>query len=272
MESVKPKIVFEHVEADDLPDVARSLQGSGRSDVMISAPGVGVDELLAWSLKEIKLARDARGTADECRCATDSILNGRRALACLIEWYLHRDYFCLCAETPLRAEHKAELLRKRGVFDEVALSALRSAIFERDKAEHQFTPVTLGEAEIFVEMMRSSIGRIRADSNPSLRPYLFGRMSYTYRQTASTLSVNFLRWAEPCFLFCHWVDEPWLGAIVPERSYPYAVTVRRTFFKEITTSVLLEILQTLELSFGQSQGSTSLEIGKCLQRVSGVAP
>lgn len=269
---MNPKIVFECVDAKDLPDVARSIRGSGRMSVKISAPGIGVDELLAWSLKDVELARGARGTSDESRCATNAVMNGRRALACLIDWYLQRDCFDLCADAPQRAEEKAKLLQERGILDTTAVSALKRAIFERDKAEHRFKAVTVQEAESFVETMRSSISRVRAESDPALSPYFFGRMSYSIRLSESTSSVKFLGWVEPCFLFCTWVQDPWLGAMLPDTGDRFGAIVRRGLFKEITTDLLLKVLQTLELSYGQSEGSVSLEIGKKILRESGVVP
>lgn len=271
MERIKRRIVFEHVDAEDLLDVARSMRGRGREDVRIPAPGIGVDELLAWSLKDVELARDVRGTSAEGRCATNAVMNGRRALACLIDWYLQRDCFHLCADAPQGAEKKAEVLQERGILDPTAVSALKRAIFERDKAEHQFKAVTLEEAESFVEMMRSSISRLRAESDPSLTPFCFGGMSYSFIRRGYSSTVTFLGWMESSFFFCSWVQDPWLGAIVRDENDHFAATVRRGFFKEITTDLLLKVLQALELSYGQSGGSMSLEIGKKILQESGIA-
>lgn len=271
MEPLKGKIIFESVAPNDLPDAARSLGGTGRNDIKISAPGVGVDELLGWSLKEVQLARDARDTSDQHRCATNSLLNGRRALACLVEWYLRRDYFSFCADAPQRAEDKAELLQKRGILDATAASALRTAIVERDKAEHQFAAATLQDAESFVETMRSTIARLRSQSDPSLRPFLFGRMSYSLSVGEHGQSAQFFGWLGPSFLFCFLDKKPWLGAVVPDGHDPATAIVRRTFFDEVTAELLLQVLQILEGTFGQSQGSTSVDGATLLLRECGVA-
>lgn len=269
MEPVKGKVVFEHVDPSDLPDVVRSVRGSGRSDVLLSAPGVGVDELMAWALREVELARNSREASDERRYATDSLLNGRRALACLVDWYLERDCFSLCARAPKRAEDKSHLLQERRIFDATAARALQTAIMERDKVEHQFAAATLQQAESFVETMRSTISRLRAESNPSLRPFLFGRMSYRLTVGTNGGSAQFFGWLEPCFIFCSLDKRPWLGAAIPDQSDPASAKVRRTFFDETPTQLLLKVVQALEDSFGPSQGSLSTDLAKRLLQEAG---
>jgi len=82
MQALRGKVTFEQVKPEDLVDVAGSVSGR-------------VDELLKWSLCEVRLAREATSASDRNRCATNALLSGRRALACLVEWYLARDYLSL---------------------------------------------------------------------------------------------------------------------------------------------------------------------------------
>jgi hypothetical protein len=98
MEAIKGTVNFESVDPKDLLDVARSIEGkSGGTGAVYAPPGQGVDELLAWSMTDIQLARDQSDSKEMARCSTNAVLNARRALACLVDWYLLRDGFSLCS-------------------------------------------------------------------------------------------------------------------------------------------------------------------------------
>jgi len=141
---------------------------------------------------------------------------------------------------------------------------LPRAVQERDKAEHQFVAATLEQAEDFAELMRRTIQGLRAESDPSQRPFLFGSMSYRVGLGAFGQSAEFFGWKNPCFLLCPFETTPWLGAIVPDKFAPAAAVVRRTFFAEISTELLLQVLRILEQNFGPSHGSMTSALARLI--------
>src|SRR5215469_3767483 len=108
MQAIKGKVIFEHVEPDDLPSAASTIRGvvGQNVNVFVDPPGA-VEQQLAWSLADLKLARNPGNGVDQDRCAANAIMSARRSLACLVDWYLKRDCFSLCRDAPRREKDKA---------------------------------------------------------------------------------------------------------------------------------------------------------------------
>jgi hypothetical protein len=258
MQALRGKITFEDVDPQDLIDVAGSISGRESEGIFVDAPGSGVDRLLAWSLADLQLAVDAPGGAAREQCAANAIVNGRRALACLVDWYLARDCFSLCKDAPLPEKKQAELLLERRLIDDLSSRVLGRAIQTRNVVEHEYSVPTLEVAEDVVELLRRTIQCLRAESDPAQGPCLFGSLSRSVRFGAAGSRAEFYGWREPSFLLCSFDLRPWLGAIVPSSSNESLV--RRTFFDEISTKLLLEVLQVLENNFGRAGGTMSKDL------------
>ena len=260
MEVLKGIARFEQIAVDDLLDVVRSIKGRDAQNVFVEPPGIGVDRLLAWSVSDLRSAKGAGNDDDRDRCAANALLNGRRALACLVDWYLTRDCFSLCEDAPLPTKKKAELLLSRGLLDDITSGAFSRAIQERDRVEHQFLAPNVEQAEDFVELMRRTIQGIRADSDPSEGPFLFGMIPHSISGNAHGHFARFYGWQKPCLLLCSFDPRPWLGAILPQSAN--TAIVRRAFFDEVPTRLLLEVLQTAEQTFGRAESTVSSALWK----------
>lgn len=102
----------------------------------MSPPGDGVDKLLGWAIVDGKMSAQAQDINERERFASNAILNARRALACLVEWYLKRDCFLLCNNAPdtakkHTAKKQSEILLERGIIDELTSRVLERAVERR---------------------------------------------------------------------------------------------------------------------------------------------
>jgi hypothetical protein len=255
MNAIRGTVHFESVDPRDLLDVARSIEGKGGGTGAIYAPpGQGVDELLAWSMTDIQLARDQSDAKETGRCATNAVLNARRALACLVDWYLLRDGFSLCKDARRREDERAEVLRSRGLLDELTSKVLRRAIERRNIVEHEYQPISLEQAEDTVELLRRTIQCLRAESEPANGPCFFGHFQHSVSCGKNGVKAEFHGWSGPAFFMCTFAPKPWLGAIVPRAGDNAAATVRRTYFEDVEVELLLELLGLLEKNFGRIAG------------------
>jgi hypothetical protein len=133
---------------------------------------------------------------------------------------------------------------------------LYRAIQKRNAVEHKYETPSVESAEDIFELIRRTIQCFSTESNPSEGPFLFGSFSYGIGLSASGPNAQFHGWLDrqPCCLLCTLDATPWIGIILPQDSSQ--ALVRRTYFNEITTVLLLEVLQVLESTFGRSRGQT----------------
>src|SRR5260370_41079444 len=112
MQARKGTVIFEQIDPDDLPSGVNSLGGDGAQSVFVDPPG-NVDHQLGWAITEIISARNAGNLPDRERHSTNAVLAARRALACLVDWYITRDCFSLCKGAPKTEKEKTGLLVRR---------------------------------------------------------------------------------------------------------------------------------------------------------------
>src|SRR4051812_45343225 len=72
------------------------------------------------------------------RLCTNAVVNSRRALACLVEWYVERDLGKLCMTPPATPKQQADFLVRRGIIDDLTSRVLERTIAKRNRVEHQF--------------------------------------------------------------------------------------------------------------------------------------
>lgn len=191
----------------------------------------------------------AQDVNEQQRFASNAILNARRALACLVEWYLQRDCFRLCKNAPITAQNQSEVLLKRGIIDELTSRVLERAIEKRNVVEHQFLAPALETAEDVVELLRRLITSMMTESQPSYGPCFFGHILGGIASGKKGERAFFYGWQEPSFILCTFVDRPCLGVIIP-KSRGEAV-VRRSFFNKTDVDILMDLISLLEHSFGR---------------------
>jgi hypothetical protein len=166
-EPVQGQCTFETVEAIDLIDAASTLKPRrlrNRAIINVPPPGNGVDKLLNWAIAEVKASAQANNPDEQERFAASATTNARRALGCLVDWYMQRDCFSLCKNAPAGAERKSEILVRRGLIDELTSHVLARAIAKRDVLEHQFVAPVLETAEDVVELLRRTIRNLMSES------------------------------------------------------------------------------------------------------------
>jgi hypothetical protein len=256
MKAIKGTIEFESVDPKDLLDVARSIESKrgGGTGAIYAPPGQGVAALLEWSMTDIQRARGESDSNEVAHYSASAVLHARRALACLVDWYLLRDGFSLCKDARRREDERAQVLRNRGLLDELTSEVLRRAIERRNIVEHEYLPIPLEQAEDTVELLRRTIQCLRAESDPANGPCFFGNFQHSVSCGKDGVKAEFHGWSGPAFFMCTFAPKPWLGAIVPNSRDNAAATVRRSYFEDVQVELLLEVLGILEKSFGRIAG------------------
>jgi hypothetical protein len=271
VEQVQGQCIFEKVAPVDLIDAVNTLKGRDGIGIAVPPPGDGVDKLLSWAVADVKMSAQAKDANDRERFAANAILNARRALACLVDWYIQRDCFSLCKLPPDGAQRQSEILRKRGIIDELTSHVLERAVDKRNVVEHQFIAPALEVAEDVVELLRRSIKCLVADSDPTIGPCLFGGLSYGVGYGKKGERAAFYGWREPAFILCTFVEEPWLGVIIPDSRDKDKAVVRRSFFNETDVNTLIELLAILERTFGRIAGGMGSAMWRLLAKETGLA-
>ena len=268
MEQVQGQCIFEKIEPVELIDAANTLKGHDGIGIAVPPPGDGVDKILNWAVADVKMAAQAQDVNERERFAANAMLNSRRALACLVDWYMQRDCFFLCKNAPVGAKKQSEILLQRGIIDELTSHVLERAVAKRDVVEHRFVAPPLETSEDVVELLRRSIKCLVADSDPTTGPCLFGGLSYSVGFGKQGERAAFYGWREPAFIMCTFVQKPWLGVILPD-SRNKAV-VRHSFFNETDVDTLMELLSILERTFGRIAGGMGSGMWRLLAKETGL--
>jgi hypothetical protein len=214
---------------------------------LVKAPGDGPERFLNWALQEVINARQSALEEQEHHCV-DAVLNARRSLACLVDWYLQRDLATLCKIAPETAKHQVNFLIMRGVIDELTSRVLERAIQKRNSAEHQYISPTLAEAEDVVELLRRTVAAIRAQSPPEYGPWIFGTFLYGASWGGPESRVEFHGWCDPVVVFSRFAPQPWVGLLLPKNKSE--AVIRRALLKETTTEELVQLLLLAGQKFG----------------------
>jgi hypothetical protein len=253
MESIKPKSIkatctFEDTDPINLIDALKSLPFI-KSDsffiptnMTIAPPGNGVNLLIDWSLKDIYEAISLNELGQDCqRNATNAVINARKSLACLVDWYLQRDGFCFCKNAPHNAQEKSEILLRRGIIDKLTSKVLQRIIDTRNVTEHQFKSVSIDKAEDIVELIRRAKDSLFLNSDPAQGSIIFGEFKHTYSNNGPTKapSYNFYGWLSEVFIIALFDTTPWIGVLVPETLDK--ANIRRAYLNSTDIEILLQI-------------------------------
>jgi len=246
MKSIKGKCTFELIEPEDFISGIYTLNLSGGMGRFLPAPGQGVSNLVSWSLRNIEMARQAQSDDEKAQHTSDALINSRRSLSCLVDWYLKRDGFYYCKDKPKNSYESANILKQRGIIDNLTMRVLARAIEKRNKTEHEYVIHSLEEVEDIVELIRRTNECLMNCSNPNHSPFLIGSLSYGYGMHENKENeYAFYGWSDSsCFILNTISKEPWIGMIMPVSSSE--AEVRKTFLKDTTCENLLEILKQVE--------------------------
>jgi hypothetical protein len=259
---------FEAASAADILDGLGTLSGRAGQGVMIPAPGDGPDKPLSWSIQEVTNAFQIQAGPDRDRLCTNAVLNSRRALACLVEWYVERDLGKFCRNPPSTAKEQAEFLMRRGVIDELTSHVLERAIDKRNRVEHDFIAPELETAEDVVELLRRTIAAIRNQSDPSCAPWVFGIMLFACGSGEHGLFAEFHGWSEPLAVFSRFPPRPWIGLVLPDGQA--TALVRRAFLSDIATDELTQVLSLAEQRYGRPSSFSGVHTCRLLSHEMGL--
>src|SRR5438128_949694 len=95
-ERLKPIVEIESATAADILGGLEALVGRIRTrgagqGIIVRAPGDGPDRLMNWALQEVNNAMQSTSKEEREHHCVDAVLHARRALSCLVDWYLERD-------------------------------------------------------------------------------------------------------------------------------------------------------------------------------------
>jgi hypothetical protein len=212
--------------------------------VRVASLGLGYEPFLKWSVQDIDTAATTTSPEQQVRFSVNAIMNARRSLSCLADQYILRDCFAFCSDVPREANEKADLLLRRGIFDNLATQALRRAVERRNLIEHRYEQITLDSAQETVHTIRSSIENCVAKSDPYWAPGFFGSFLGGYSGGNDGETHHFDGWSGLLFVLARCESPPWFGVILPSSSTE--AIVRKVSFSELTCNQLLEALSELE--------------------------
>ncbi|PYJ21978.1 MAG: hypothetical protein DME99_06645 [Verrucomicrobia bacterium] len=251
-ERLKPTVEIESATAADILGGLEALAGRIRTrgagqGVMVRAPGEGPDRLMNWALQEVNNAMQSTSNEEREHHCVDAVLHARRALSCLVDWYLERDLATFCKDAPSNSKQKVRFLISRGIIDELTSRVLERAIRKRNDTEHRYISPTLEVAEDVVELIRRTLSAIRTQSAPEYGPWIFGSFLHSL-QFGEKRYAEFHGWSGPLVVFSRFEPQPWVGLVLPENKTK-AVS-RRALLKETTTDELVELLLLAARYFG----------------------
>jgi len=171
-------------------------------------------------------------------------MNARRSLSCLVDQYLLRDGFSLCKDAPRGAGDKADLLVKRGIFDELAAGALGRVVDRRNRIEHFYERADHNDARDTVQLVRATIESSVAKSDPYRAPAIFGSILGGYSGGEGEAKHWFHGWSGLLVVFARCDRLPWLGVAIP--STKTSASIRRVALHHLSCDQLLKILAVLE--------------------------
>lgn len=179
---------------------------------------------------------------DSDRKSTNAVLTARRALSCLVDWYMQRDGFWYCKNFENSLEAKSEILLQIGVIDKLTSKVLKRIIDVRNIAEHKYQSINLDDAEDIVELLRRLCDSLIGISEPDKINAVWGHFNYGYQLTNlnGKYDFGFPGWSKECFVLQLTATPPWMGVVFPT-SKQHAV-VKRVFLKDVPTNLLIEVL------------------------------
>ncbi len=247
--SVNPIIEIEHATPADILDGLKTLKGSHGLNVQITPPGDGPDRLLRWALQEVTSAMRPIPDEEREHYCVDAVLPARRALACLVDWYLERDLAIFCKKPPATPIQQVKFLIDRGVIDELTSHVLERVIQKRNDVEHGYRSPSLAEAEDVVELLRRTAAALRTQSPPEYGPWIFGIFLYAVGTRKNKPYAEFHEWSGPLVVFSRFAPQPWVGLVLPKNNTE--ALIRRALLKEMITEELAQLLLVAEQKFGR---------------------
>lgn len=253
--NIKPDCQIELVTAADLIDGLDTIRGRYGQGIVLPPPGKGPDEPLGWAIQEVTAAAQTADQAEIDKLCTNAVINSRRSLSCLVDWYLDRDLAKCCKNPPNTPKQQATFLMKRGIIDDLTSHVLERAVEKRNRVEHDYVVPKLSEAEDSVELLRRTISTLRDHSDPSLAPLIYGLFLGGHGYGKNGPYAEFGGWSGPLAIFCRFPSRPWVGLLIPDTECK--ALLRQSYLDQTNTDELIQLLYLAEQRFGNPASYTS---------------
>ncbi len=172
--SMTPKVAWQRVSAADVLGAMRSLGPLRAEGRIIDYRGQNVDSLLAWCFAELDLAERATTSDDAKRHASQVVVHAKKALDCLFDAYLERDFLTVRLRSRAQFTEKLELLKKR-LGARIPWRLVPAVVADpRDTSEHSRVAPSVAQAGVAAEAAKVTAEAMTAASKPLHGPALVG--------------------------------------------------------------------------------------------------
>jgi hypothetical protein len=174
-DSIEPNVVWNEAEPTDVISALGSQQPRSMIRRRIQYRGTtDVETYLTWARLELEQAE--RNQSETKRHATQAIGHAKRALDCLFDAYIRRDWLDSKLRPRAMFSEKLDLLKRRPNF-RVPWRLIPNIIAApRDQAEHAFILPSVEEVGIAVEATESVVSALISHSDPLVGPAFCGTL------------------------------------------------------------------------------------------------
>jgi hypothetical protein len=111
--AIEPQVTWTPVPPPDVLSAARSVGGVPQMGRLISYKGTDVDTQLGWAFSELEAAERASSHAEQQKHTTHAVSHAKRAVDCLFDAYLERDFLAVHLTPRPTFSAKLDLLKVR---------------------------------------------------------------------------------------------------------------------------------------------------------------
>jgi hypothetical protein len=180
-----PKVTWRRVLPADVLSALKTLGPLRSAGRIIRYRGQDVETLLGWAFTELDLAEKATSVDEKARHASQVVVHAKKALDCLFDAYLERDFLDIRLRPRAGFSEKLELLKNR-LGGRLPWRLVPAAVAEpRDDSEHSRVPPPPERAGVAAEAAKMTIEAMVAASNPLHGPAHAGSFGWGMRSTDS---------------------------------------------------------------------------------------
>lgn len=159
---------------------------------MLSPQGVGTDRLLAWAKEEAQACEATEDPVAQQKHGLQAVTHARRALDCLVDMYLVRDFLDVRLHPRANFSTKLELLSRHPHLDVPKVLIGKAVSNIRNLAEHSYEAPSVEDAVLAVEAALAACSNLREQMRPDLGPYACPVLSVqtSYRHGTRTVTLK----------------------------------------------------------------------------------
>jgi|ERR1700710_80519 len=212
-----PIVTFEEMDPLDARSAIETASAPrSRTSVYLHVDGFHFQTFLDWALQDVSEARSIVAESARERFLVGALMNSRRALSCLVDYYLRRDGFTFCRDASKAAGDKSNLLIRRGIFDQLAADTLGRAVDRRNRVEHHYEIPNIADVEDTVQLVRATIDTAVRKSDPMWAAGFYNGFLGGYQTSPDETKFWFDGWSEAMFVMAVTESPPWFGVVIPQ--------------------------------------------------------